>query len=254
MYDEDNLTIIYNKAKKGIIDDPNLIDIKKELLFVINNFEINNVFILDPIIKVLKNIKKEGKSFFLNKYFLDFFKTHNDVFYLAPVLEAFTFYNERLYGNDIDTNTEIIENINNSFFHIFIILLKDPNKLEYLRENNTIYENICIEYYNARKQIILNNYQEFDSFILLNILDLVTTYVYINIESYNYDYSLISYSMDNIESDIIRYLSYFITNGLWSFNIGLLPITIGGFKKEFITIGNLVNEFYMNKLKYINKK
>lgn len=109
--------------------------------------------------------------------------------------------------------------------------------------------NTALEYFNAKEKLMIKDYKKQDMFVLLNVLELITIYIYINIDDFNYDYSLINKYMDKIENNIIEYFVYFVKNKLWCIDIGIIPKSVGGYKHEFIVLGNLVKQMYLDEQK-----
>ena len=246
MYSLEELYDIYNDLKNNKVNDL-LLPIKKELIYIVSKLNLKDIFILNDLIDSLFILKQENKLDIINQELLDFSKQMGNSSNLVPFILGITFSNDRL-TNDIDSNIDNLNNLGISFGCASNALVKDYKNFNYLIKNNVIYTNILTEYTNIRERLLLSSYRKNDLFILLSVLDLISTIVYINIIDYDYDYSLINRCMKEIEDNIIKYFSYFFENNLWCIDIGLFKKSIGGYQNEFITIGNLVNDIYQNKV------
>ncbi|MBQ8891697.1 MAG: hypothetical protein IJ068_02400 [Bacilli bacterium] len=242
------LESIYNNLKRGIVNDEELKPIKKELLLIARNIEFGDLYLFLDCIKVLLLLHQENKLDIVNKEFMDFLKPSNEAIYLVSILYALTFNDERL-SNNILENIQSLNYLKNSFYGTYKILIKNYNSFNYINKTNNIYINLASKYLHIKDNIMSKNYQIYDTYILFNVLETIMTFVYINIKEYNYDYDLVNRSMNIIENNKLEYFKYFKNEKLWCIGNPLMPESLGGFPREFIVIGNLVNKIYQEETK-----
>ena len=250
MYTKEELLEIYKYLKIGKINKKELLPIKKELIFLVKNIKFNHLFMLNDLINVLLTLFKENKLSIINQELIDYIKYLGDDTYLSTILSGITYENFRL-TNDIEINQEILYSLGISFHATSRILLKNNNYINYLNNINEIYASLASKYFLIKEKLLLKDYSKQDIYVLLNVLEIITTFVYVNIDSFNYQYDLIDKCMDTIENNILEYFIYFIENKLWSLDVGVFPKSVGGFKREFIVIGNIVNKIYLSDSKKI---
>ena len=243
MYDKEELLEIYENLKKGIVNKKELLPIKSKLLFVIKKVKFKHLFALNDLIDVLLILDKEDKLEILNQELIDFGKLIKDDTYLPCFIFGITYDNNRL-SRDVLENSEKIFSLGTSFNASFKALYNNYNCFNYLNKINNIYATIAVKFTNLKKRLLSKKYHDMDMFILSTVLEIITTFVYINIANYDYNYDLIEICMDEIEDNLVKYFVYFLENQLWCIDIGLLPKSVGGFTHEFIVIGDLVNKIY----------
>ena len=252
MYTEEEMLEIYVNLRKGIVTREELIPIKKELIFIAKRVKFKYFFAITDLINALHILEKENKLDFINQELIDFAKQIGDTTILPDLILGLTFDDNRLI-NDISENTSQIYSLLVSFTGSFNSLLSNYNNFNYLNKINNKYTNVLVKYMNVKEKLMAKNYKLADMYILSSVLDIITTYVYINIDAFDYKYDLIETCMQIIENDIITYFVYFIENGLWVIDYGVTPKSIGGFKQEFIVIGEVVNKIYADYQKELKK-
>ena len=250
MYQKHELLEIYRNAKAGIITHKELLPIRNELIFVIKKTKFEHLYAINDLIMVLQTLQKENKLSIVNQELIDFIKTAREDTYLPAFLYGITYENTRL-TDDILENEEIISSLSLAFYLAYKALIRDYTKFNYLDKINNVFANVAIKYLNMKDKLDRSDYSLQDMYILSNVLERIITMVYINIDSYDYDYEIIKDCMEEIENNIIEYFLYFIENQLWCIDYGLTPKSLGGFKSEFIVIGNIVNKIYDDKQKKI---
>lgn len=248
MYTNKELKDIYLNLKKGKVIKEEIKDIEKELLFIISKVEFREILMIEDLIKILFILKKENKLDIINHELIDFVKQLNDTSFIPYILNGITYTNGRL-GSNILENEDIIQKLSFSFYEVYKILEKNYYNFNYINKINNVYCNVLIKYIDLKNKLLVKNYNAIDMYILSIVLELISTFVYINIDDFNYDYNLINVCMNEIEDNILEYFSYFIFNDLWCYNVGLVPKSKGGFKREFIVIGNIVNRIYCKQKK-----
>jgi len=235
---------LYKNLKEGIVPN-DLFPIKKELLFIIKNTNLDDIYALHDLIQLLFTLKHENKLDFINSELLSFSKSTKDANLLPSFIAAITYNNNRL-SDDITLNVDTCRDIGIGFYASFIALEQNYNNFNYLNKYNNSFANIAIRFQNLKEKLLNKDYKIIDMYILSNVLEIIATIVYINIDDYNYDYDLINRCMEEIEEKILSYFAYFASQGLWVVDVGITPKSIGGYKKEFIVIGNIVNNIYNN--------
>ena len=242
-YKDEDLINIYKELKTGVLNYNELLPIKDKLLFIVNSINLTYTFSIKQLISVLFKLQKENRLDLIDKELIIFLKKYHEDNYIPLILEGLTYTNERL-SNNIFENESIIESLNFSFYAISNILLEDINSFNYLNNKNSTYTNLVVRFINIKNDLFEKNYHRNDLYVLLSILEIITSFIYINIEEFEYDFDLINKCMDLIEKNIVTYFYYFIKNDLWNMNILERPVSSGGFIKEFIIIGNIVNDIY----------
>ena len=248
---ERKLESIYHNAKLGVVLDKELIPIKKELLLIMKNVKFKDLYLFLDCIKILLLLEKENKLSLVNQEFIDFIKPNNNEMYVTSILFSLTFKEDRI-TNDVTENIQSLLFLRNSFYGVYKILSKNYNNFNYLNKVNNVYTNLEINYFhikdklNIEKNVISNSY-----IILSSVLDIAATFIYINIKEYNYDYDILNRFMQEIIDNITDYMTYFKNERLWCIGNPFMPESLGGFSREFIVVGNLVNKFYNkeNKIK-----
>ena len=226
-----------------IINSLELKPIKKELLFIIKNIEFNDLDEFISLVNVLFMLYKEKKLDFINQEFLDFLKSLNKKVEIPDIIFALTYSNKRLTKNLL-SNIQKINYLNESLSAIYKLLIVDYNKINYIHKVNNDYCNIVLKNIHLKDKLDVKNYALNDYYILNSILNWVSIMVYINIYDYDYNYDLIETVMNEIESNILSYFMYFNQENLWNFSDLLKENTFFESGREFIVVGNIVNEVY----------
>ena len=206
MYTKEEILEIYANLRKGIVTKEELLPIKKQLLFIFKRVKFKHLFSIDELIITLLLLEKEDKLDIINQEFIDFSKQAGDITYLPDLIAGLTYDNSRL-TNDIEVNSDMIHSLLLSFMGCFNALLGDYNNFNYLNKVNNIYTNTLVKYMNVKEKLMVKDYKIADMYILSIVLDIITTFIYINIDAFDYNYDLIEICMNEIESNITVYRS-----------------------------------------------
>ena len=238
----------YDLLKNELINSNELQPIKKELILITKYIKFDNLDLFVDLIKVLFILKQENKLDIINRELIDYLNQIKNPDDVISVIFALTYSNERLTDNILD-NRESMTLLKQSFYATYKTLEKNFNNFNYLNKTNNVYANISTHYLHIKDKLNIKDYDVNEMYILSNVLDLVSSIMYVNIQEYNYDYDLMDRFMNDIENNLLKYFIHFKNERLWCIGNPVMPESIGGFTKEFIVIGDLVNKFFLEEEK-----
>ena len=247
-YQKQELIRIYKNGKHGLITHSELIPIKEKLLLAINNLDVTFIPYLNNLISVLFLLLKENKLDFFDINFLNFAKINYDYNYFAIILYGLTYDESRISDNPLE-NELLFLNILSLYEGIYDILENDINNINYLIKTNQNLANIMVYYIKLRNEIINSNELNLDNkMVLSTILNHISTFIYINKQDYQNDFSLIERTIQHIKDNIEIFRLYFINNHIFDSECFIGSISSGGIKQEIYVIGDIVNNIYNNKI------
>ena len=253
-YTEEELEQIYQEAKEGIITRKELIPFKDFIKKVVSIYGFEFYYSFPDFLELLFQIQKEKKLEFLEDDFLEFVRKNPDSFYFNSILEGLTFENTRLQNN-LEKNEDKIRTLCACFSGIFDILSEDITAVSYLLENNPYFANLSIRYTSFRISILNDESIELNNrFVLVNVLDLMTVYMYLNKESFQEKEELLDKSILNVKENILLYRDYFKENKIFDEDSSLGPVSSSGFLQEFLVMGEIVKSIYEKENNLKRKK
>ncbi len=243
-FNEEEIEEILNDLANLKVKKKELLPFKKQLLLVSSSIGFELSFLIDDLLKLLPILKKEGKLDIIDKNFIEFVQKDFDILYFNNILEGITF-NESRFNDDIEENERIIRSLCACFSKVSDIISNDITSISYLMDKNQVLGKLSIRYTSIRTSILESDKIELDDkLVLVNVLDIITTYIYINYKELEERDDLIDISIYSIILNLSYYRTYFLNQHIFDTETSLGSMSSDGIKKEFLVIGNLVNDFY----------
>lgn len=251
VFSENELKKIYLSCIKKELCYEELDPIKRELYLIINNIKFKKIMSIDYLINFLWKLSKQGKLEIINDDFINFALTINypdrDFF---NIFEGLIYSNESL-NNNLFNNAINIKILTNSFYFVSNLIINKPESSKYLVKYHPIYFEILKKYMDNKYKVMSLTVM-YKYMVMSDILELVCSYIYINIESFNYDYDLIDFVMDELLNNTDLLIYYLVKNNLFNYTKNKLDLLYKEFNKQFIVIGTIVKNIINKKIKVLN--